>query len=563
VSLLEHLVDTPLAAALGYALLQFLWQGALIALLLAIALRLQSARVRYAVACAALALMPVVFAVTVWWSLPAASPALSPPAAHRVSLLAHGMGGTGLVLTSWSSRLPWLAPCWMAGVLLLWSRALVSWAMVQRLRRVGVCAAAPEWHERLVQIQQRLRMSCLVLLMESCLAEVPATIGFFRPVILMPLGLLAGIPPGHVEAFLIHELAHIRRCDYLVNLAQTFVESLLFYHPAVWWVSATVRAERESCCDDAVVALTGDAPAYAAALSTIEERRCAAAAALAANGGPLMKRIRRLLGHDRPRATAAPLIGLLLVPACLVLGAWHSMPSKSVALQIVQGPAPKPDVRAQVSPAGLIPQFEALWASQQAPAKRPIPPRREPVNRGNLEKMDRLLAQVRAAAPPSPYQKWLEEDVAYIITPQEKDGFSGLQTDAERQQFIVQFWQRRDPTPGTPRNEFQEEHYRRIGYANDHFGFDATAGWRTDRGRIYIEFGPPDERGVFEKGGTDADGKPTALPFERWRYRYIQGIGNDVFMEFVDEARTGNYQMTKNPAGPDAGQRFVPAPNPN
>lgn len=504
-NILEHLVETPFATALGYALLHFLWEGALLALLLAL-FPLRSPRMRYAVACVTLALMPAVFAVTLWWFLPAAWPAPALlPAAQRVSLLPHGIGGTGAFSQPWASRLPWLAPCWMAGVLLLWTRALLSWALVQRLRCVGLCAAESHWQERLRRIQQRVRISRPVRLMESCLTEVPVTVGFLRPVILMPLGLLAGIPAEHVEAFLIHELAHIRRCDYVVNLAQIFVESLLFYHPAVWWVSAKVRAERENCCDDAVVALTGDSPAYAAALITIEERRCAAQAALAANGGSLMKRIRRLLGEDRPPVTAVPLLGLLLVPAFLALGAWQSMPSRAVAFQIAQAPAP----------------------------------------------------------PPSPYQKWLQEDVAYIITPQEKEAYQRLQTDAERQQFIEQFWQRRDPTPGTPRNEFQEEHYRRIAYANDHFGFDATAGWRTDRGRIYIQFGPPDERDVHEKGGTASDGKPITLPFDRWRYRYIQGIGNDVFMEFVDESRTGNYRMTKDPAGPGAGGRFVPAPKPN
>ena len=115
------------------------------------------------------------------------------------------------------------------------------------MRRVAVCTAEPAWQRRLREIHQRLRISRPVLMLESGLTEVPVVIGFFRPVILMPLGLLTGFPAEHVEAFLIHELAHIRRCDYLVNLAQSFVEGLLFYHPAVWWISAQVRAERENC----------------------------------------------------------------------------------------------------------------------------------------------------------------------------------------------------------------------------------------------------------------------------------------------------------------------------
>ena len=110
-----------------------------------------------------------------------------------------------------------------------------------------------------------MRLSRPVTLLESCLAEVPVVIGYVRPVILMPVGLLAGLPAGQIESILLHELAHIRRHDYLVNLLQIVVEGLVFYHPAVWWISGVIRAERENCCDDLVVATQGDAFAYAAA----------------------------------------------------------------------------------------------------------------------------------------------------------------------------------------------------------------------------------------------------------------------------------------------------------
>jgi GWxTD domain-containing protein len=124
-----------------------------------------------------------------------------------------------------------------------------------------------------------------------------------------------------------------------------------------------------------------------------------------------------------------------------------------------------------------------------------------------------------------------------------------LQTDAEREHFIEQFWQRRDPTPGTPRNEFKEEHYRRIAFANDRFRTTAgIPGWKTDRGRIYITFGPPDELDRHPNGGP-LHGDNLLYPFETWRYRYIAGIGNDVSMDFADEARNGAYHMTKDPAG--------------
>ena len=157
----------------------------------------------------------------------------------------------------------------------------------------------------------------------------------------------------------------------------------------------------------------------------------------------------------------------------------------------------------------------------------------------------------------TPYKKWLQEDVAFIITDEERATWKRLQTDEEREQFIEQFWLRRDPTPDTVENEFKEEHYRRIQYANDHFA-SGMPGWKTDRGRIYIVFGPPDERDEHPSGGTyqrppeEGGGETTTYPFEDWRYRYIDGIGNDVMIEFVDPTMTGEYRMTMDPSEKDA-----------
>jgi len=157
----------------------------------------------------------------------------------------------------------------------------------------------------------------------------------------------------------------------------------------------------------------------------------------------------------------------------------------------------------------------------------------------------------------SPYKKWLNEEVIYIITDEERKAFGGLKTDEERQQFIEQFWLRRDPTPDTEENEYREEHYRRIAYANDTFA-SGIPGWKTDRGMIYIKYGPPDEREEHPSGGTydrpieEGGGTTTVYPFEKWRYRYIEGIGNDVNIEFVDPSMTGEYHMTMDPSEKDA-----------
>lgn len=173
-------------------------------------------------------------------------------------------------------HLPWIVPFWMAGVLALYARVLGGWMAARRLRKAGARRAPQAWQERLSRLAARLRVSKPVALLESWLVEGPVVIGFLRPVILVPASALTGLAPEQLEALLVHELAHIRRYDYLVNLVQSLVEGLLFYHPAVWWVSGMVRAEREKCCDDAAVVLCGDAPGYAAALAALEQRRWAA-----------------------------------------------------------------------------------------------------------------------------------------------------------------------------------------------------------------------------------------------------------------------------------------------
>ena len=154
-------------------------------------------------------------------------------------------------------------------------------------------------------------------------------------------------------------------------------------------------------------------------------------------------------------------------------------------------------------------------------------------------------------------KKWLDEDVAYIITDEEKAAFKALKTDEEREQFIEQFWLRRDPTPDTIENEFKEDHYSRIAYANERYQ-SGKPGWKTDRGRIYILYGKPTEieshpaGGQYERPFEEGGGFTSTYPFETWRYRYIEGIGNEVILEFVDPTMSGEYHLTSNPDEKDA-----------
>jgi GWxTD domain-containing protein len=167
----------------------------------------------------------------------------------------------------------------------------------------------------------------------------------------------------------------------------------------------------------------------------------------------------------------------------------------------------------------------------------------------NLRKLEKELA--------TPYKKWLEEEVPYIITDEERSAFLQLQTNEEREQFIEAFWQRRDPTPDTVENEFKEEHYRRIAYANERFS-SGIPGWRTDRGRIYIMWGKPDEieshsaGSTYNRPMTEGGGQTTVYGFDDWTYHYMEGIGQNITIEFVDPTGTGEYHISLDPGEKDA-----------
>jgi GWxTD domain-containing protein len=491
---LNHWLETPLASAIGWTLFHSLWEGAIIGVALAILLAMtRSARARYSAACLAMCAILICFGVTLLRIAP--RHAVEGPARNPIALEwnqgAGLAGATEVSMRRVADFLPWLVPFWMAGVVIFCLRHLASWALTLRLRRTGVCSAPDFWRERLRQLTRRLRLSRPVGLLESCLAEVPVVMGHVRPVILVPVGLLTGMPTEQIESILLHELAHIRRSDYLVNMLQTSVESLLFYHPVVWWISGVIRTEREHCCDDLAVALSGDAHQYAVALAALEHCRWGASeTALAATGGNLVKRIRRLLiPAEGPGSALTPFVsaGILMIAAAVGLTAWQSEPS----------PKPSPE-----------------------------------------------------ASKASAYAKWLDEDVVYIIANDERAAFQRLETDDERGDFIQQFWLRRDPTPGTPENEFKKEHYRRIAYANLRFPTaTGKAGWRTDLGRIYILYGPPDE---IDEHSTSDTLRPGQVPFIDWTYRFINGVGTNVKIEFVDPAGTHDFKMTSDPHPPAA-----------
>jgi GWxTD domain-containing protein len=197
-------------------------------------------------------------------------------------------------------------------------------------------------------------------------------------------------------------------------------------------------------------------------------------------------------------------------------------------------------------------------AAQTEPAQtQPVPaavdPLKRPTNEKQKKKNERALKQELSR----PYKKWLDEDVVWIITDEERAAFKQLSNDEERDNFIEAFWQRRDPTPDTEENEYKEEHYQRIAYANEHFAA-GVPGWKTDRGRMYIVFGKPDEidshpsGGSYERPMEEGGGETSTFPFEDWRWRYIEGIGQEVIVEFVDTCMCGEYHMTLDRSEKDA-----------
>ncbi len=199
-------------------------------------------------------------------------------------------------------------------------------------------------------------------------------------------------------------------------------------------------------------------------------------------------------------------------------------------------------------PAGLVLSLQAGDKDKKDKAKEPAP-----LSEKERERRRRSLEKELNR----PFEKWLSEDVAYVITDEERQAFKRLQNAEEREQFIEQFWLRRDPSPDTQENEYKEEHYRRIAYANEHFA-SGIPGWKADRGRIYITFGPADEveshpsGGSYERPPEEGGGTTSTFPFEKWRYRYIEGIGQEVIVEFVDPTMTGEYRMTMDPSEKDA-----------
>lgn len=336
---LSAVLREPLLEQLGWMLVHSVWQCAAAAIVLAVTLRvLRRSETRYLTGCAALLGCVGCMAITFAMIQPAPQTQIIPRIGEPVSpILSLAPSLDPIPLSTQPQPTPstpfplsLAAVIWLSGVVMLCARHVMGWMSLRRLRHRSRWITDRPTLARLHAIMQRLGISRKVELAESARVQVPSMIGHLRPLILLPIGAIANLSPMHLDAILAHELAHIRRHDYLANLLQTLIETLLFYHPAVWWISTSIRQEREHCCDDIAVRIVGNAREYGAALAAMEELRLPAELAMAAGGGSLLKRIQRLVKPEPRRGMVAP--ALLAIAVVLgVAACGHMTQSKTQA----------------------------------------------------------------------------------------------------------------------------------------------------------------------------------------------------------------------------------------
>ncbi len=338
---IEQLFSEKFIESLGWTIIHSLWQGAMVAILLAfvlIALQKNSSKVRYFVSGAAL-LTLCLCALATFYSVYQIDVPTTADATDAVIVVGEDASGVVRQEASpalWSYRyyvnffrsyydrhLPFIVSLWLMGVMVLSLKFLSGFAYTQRLKSYKAFPASDHWHGTLKYLAAQIKVHKTVRLMESALIQVPMVVGYFKPVILLPLGTLTGLSSQQLESILAHELAHIRRHDYLLNILQSLLEILLFFNPFVWWISSKIREERENCCDDLAVEITGDHLVLAKTLAVLEAKRLevpALALGLTGQKGGLVQRIKRLLYQKTQRSTFSEgFLSAIILIFCLVI----------------------------------------------------------------------------------------------------------------------------------------------------------------------------------------------------------------------------------------------------
>lgn len=449
---LRDFAGQPWMPALGLTLLHFLWQGAVLGLAAFVALRVsrpERASTRYAVGVITLGLMllsSVATFIAVSRSAPVAvahveAPTIAPPASATESLL-ESSGPRGVqtiqqmapsiaparpLITLGPNALSVIVAMWAVGVIALSLRLLGGWMLTRRLARSGVAAVSPVVAAAARHIAERLRLDRAVAIAESRAVMVPTLIGWIRPIVLLPAAALAGLSPDQLRAILAHELAHVRRHDYLINLLQSIVETLLFYHPAMWWVSAQVRTEREHCCDDLAIEVCGDRLVYVSALAELTTLAGRHNLALAATDGSLLGRVQRILGRPRTmhEPTPAWALAALFVLIAAGVGSFRAasaetiepppavvitprvnnfaVPASAATTAIAEPPTTRDDAAATTDAAQRLRNWFDPAPPPPPPPPPPAPPSPEASSAPRVPEAPRPHAPDAPSAPSAPY----------------------------------------------------------------------------------------------------------------------------------------------------------------
>jgi bla regulator protein BlaR1 len=316
-SSLSSLLETQLMQAVGWALIHVLWQGFLIGTglwMILVLMRDRSANSRYVACLLGMGLMLAAPVVTALLLIEGISNPWTPP--HGL-ILFTGAGDSG---TGWmNNAASWLTGVWILGALGFQLRFTSRLVCADRFKRTGLTAASENLQRELGLLMDLLGIKKAVRIMESALVSVPSVVGWLSPIILIPAGITVRLTPVQIRGIIAHELAHVRRNDYLVNLIQSLFESLLFFHPMTWWISDRLRVEREFSCDDVALSVSENRLQYAQALTSLEELRQYPTPLLtAATGGTLMNRISRIFGRRNQTFFGR---GIWLAPLALIIGA--------------------------------------------------------------------------------------------------------------------------------------------------------------------------------------------------------------------------------------------------
>jgi GWxTD domain-containing protein len=437
-----------------------------------------------------------------------------------------------------------------SGLLVILALAALQHLYLRRLAHRATPAKDPELLEIYDALYRNMQLRRRPRLRISAENHTPVTFGTWRPIVILPQAIITALPPEEIRVILGHELAHHRRWDPWLLRLHVIVSAIWWFNPVYWFLSRTVRGVREDCCDDMVVAAgIASRESYCQTLLQAARVTCSspitgAALAYFSEPHPLHRRFNRIMTSKSivfPKLAGWGMLAVSVLALLLLPG----IKSRALAQNAAASEASSQNKNSAQPQLAMV--LQTADESSEAESRAPEGNRNSQTSASTPQ-----APSAQENSIPSYYRKWLEEDVAYIISEPGRSTFKKLANDEDRDAFIEQFWARRNSDPHSSGNSFKEKHYRRIAYANTHFT-SRIPGWKTDRGRIYIMYGKPDELeshptgGAYNRPMNEGGGTISAYPFEDWWYRHIDGIGDDIKIEFVDKSKSGEYKMAKSP----------------